>query len=128
LVLNQNALFDAGATALADTLASNTTLTSLEVWLTIDPVVIAWHPPEMTLYLTSHVLLLQLRDNSIGEDGMLALTDAMQSNKVLVDLNVKLNQPGLRGEIALYKLLKVGIGSLSVHRRTHPHSCVIGRC
>jgi hypothetical protein len=53
-------------------------------------------------------VLLQLRDNSIGEDGMLALTDAVQSNKVLVDLNVKLNQPGLRGEIALYKLLKVG--------------------
>jgi hypothetical protein len=48
-----------------------------------------------------------LRDNSISEDGILALTDAVQTNTVLVDLNVKLNQPGLRGEIALFKLLKV---------------------
>lgn len=30
-MLNENALFDAGATALADTLATNSTLTSLEV-------------------------------------------------------------------------------------------------
>jgi hypothetical protein len=105
-MLNENALFDAGATALADTLATNSTLTSLEV----PP------PPSTPFSHSSHnqvnvaspaYHLVQLRDNSISEDGILALTDAVQTNTVLVDLNVKLNQPGLRGEIALFKLLKV---------------------
>ena len=106
-MLNENALFDAGATALADTLATNSTLTSLEVpsysYLTHS----SHNRVNVALPQTLSHVVVQLRDNSISEDGILALTDAVQTNTVLVDLNVKLNQPGLRGEIALFKLLKV---------------------
>jgi len=52
-------------------------------------------------------ILPQLRDNSIEEEGVLSLTSSLRVNTVLADLDLKLNQPGLQGEIALYQMLQV---------------------
>lgn len=55
----------------------------------------------------AYCFFFQLRDNSIGQEGILDLASAVQTNKIVIDLNVKLNQPGLQGEIKLFELQKV---------------------
>ncbi|KAL6062397.1 C-src tyrosine kinase [Balamuthia mandrillaris] len=78
LVLSENMLYDEGATAIAAAMKEdNRTLVSLEV-----------------------------KDNSIGETGLLALAEALQVNPTFNDLDATLNMLSLKAELAFMGVIE----------------------
>ena len=105
LFLFQNAITDAGATALAEMLKENTTLQQLNISGNSIGQGGATALAEMLKENTT-LQQLNISGNSIGQGGATALAEMLKENTTLQQLDVSINSIGQGGATALAEMLK----------------------
>ncbi|KAF9177180.1 hypothetical protein BGZ51_009033, partial [Haplosporangium sp. Z 767] len=90
---------------LAETLKTNTTLTTLDLGNNSIKDNGALALSD-ALKTNSTLITLNLGNNSIGDKGAVALSDALKTNSTLITLNLRFNSIGVNGAVALSDVLK----------------------
>ncbi|KAG0009535.1 hypothetical protein BGZ81_003334, partial [Podila clonocystis] len=91
---------------LSETLKTNSTLTTLNLWDNSigDNGAVALFE---ALKINSTLTTLNMNDNSIGDNGAVALSEALKTNSTLTTLNLRDNSIGPNGAVALSEALKI---------------------
>ena len=112
LSLRRNNIGNKGIKAIAEALKINTTLTTLSLW---GNNINAGSIRAIIKILKTSITILKLGSNNLGDEGLIAIAEALKTNSILTTLGLGYNNIGDKGVIGIAEVLKINTTLIKLH-------------